>query len=226
MDIRRKLKNLLYEQVERLAKGVASAKRLELIELLCQSPKAVETLAEEAGISMKLASAHLRELRLVHLVEAERDGRNVIYRIACAEVAGVLVRLRGLAEQRSHEMQDMLRRLEALAAPKIEIDYPRLRRQARAGTLMLLDVRPADEYRAGHLPRALSFPLAELPRRLDELPRERMLVVYCRGPFSFLADEATRLLVDAGFNAYQWCTGAADWLAAEDSLPQPIRGDT
>ena len=131
MTLRRTLKDMLYGQVGNLVKGMANAKRLELVELLCQAPKSVDTLATEAGISVKLASAHLKELRLAHLVEAERQGRQMIYRIACPEVAGLLVMMRSLAHDRSYELKHALQEITATAALWTAADDQTLLLQAR-----------------------------------------------------------------------------------------------
>lgn len=209
MSTRRLLKDALYEQVGRLVKGMANAKRLELIELLCQSPRSVEALAAEAGISVKLASAHLKELRLARLVDTERQGRQIIYRISCQEVAGALVLMRNLAETCSLELQHSLKELSSAQWP----DPDTLWGKARRGEITVIDVRPGPEYRERHFPFARSIPLAELADRLHEIPKNKPVVAYCRGPFCDLSVNAVTLLRDKGFDAYQWREGAADWLA-------------
>ena len=141
MSSRRVLKDLLYEQVSRLVKGMANAKRLELVELLCQAPKSVETVAGEAGISVKLASAHLKELRMAHLVDTEKQGRQVIYRIACPEVAGLLVMMRTLAEDRLFELQHSLKELSGSSEPWIETDSETLWHRAQRGEVTVIDVQ-------------------------------------------------------------------------------------
>ena len=213
MDANRALKSLMYEQVERMTKSMANAKRLELIELLCQSPKSVEMLANETGISVKLASAHLKELRMSRLVETEKQGRQVIYRVACPEVAGLLVTLRTLAMDRMFELQHALQNMAASGDHWEETDGDALMRKAKRGLVTVIDVRPASEYEQQHLPYARSVPLAELSKRLRELPKDKPIVAYCRGPFCLMSADAVILLKKAGFKAYSWCGGAADWLA-------------
>lgn len=210
------LKEMLYEQVGRLVKGMANAKRLELVELLCQAPKSVDTLASEAGISVKLASAHLKELRLAHLVESEKQGRQVIYRIACPEVAGLLVMMRGLAQDRSFELKHALQEAAATAALWPAADNQTLLTQAERGEITLIDVRPANEYQARHLPFAISVPLMELSARQKDLPADKPVIAYCRGPFCSWSVEAVRFLREAGFDAFQWRAGAADWISADN----------
>ncbi|MBP9799113.1 MAG: ArsR family transcriptional regulator [Sterolibacterium sp.] len=219
MSSRRVLKDLLYEQVGRLVKGMANAKRLELVELLCQAPKSVETLATEAGISVKLASAHLKELRLAHLVDTEKQGRQVIYRIACPEVAGLLVMMRTLAEDRLFELQHSLKELSGSSEPWVETDSETLWHRAQHGEVTVIDVRPVLEYAQRHLPYARSMPLAELKAHLKDIPKDKPVVAYCRGPFCALSVEAVKLLQAEGFQAYQWREGAADWIAGS---PEPI----
>lgn len=178
----RRTKDLLYEQVARIGKAAASPKRLELIELLCQGEKSVETLAREASIGMKLASAHLRALRQAHLVETERQGKNVFYRIADRTVADFWVATRSLAEGRLAELRLALENLAGHAGELAPEDRETLVRRARNGEIVVLDVRPAVEFDAAHLPFARSIPLAELKTRLAELPPGKTVVAYCRGP--------------------------------------------
>ncbi|NPU92073.1 MAG: metalloregulator ArsR/SmtB family transcription factor [Gammaproteobacteria bacterium] len=215
---------MLYEQVGSLVKGMANAKRLELVELLCQAPKSVETLASEAGISIKLASAHLKELRLAHLVEADRQGRQMIYRITCPEVAGFLVMARGLARNRSFELRHALQEITASAALWTAADDQTLLNQAKRGEITLIDVRPANEFAARHLPYALSIPMMELSARLAELPLGKPVVAYCRGPFCSFSVEAVRFLRDKGFDAFQWPAGAADWISADHESESALFG--
>lgn len=221
MNIRNTIKDTLYGQVERLAKGMASAKRLELVELLCQSPKSVETLASEAGISMKLASAHLKELRLAHLVEADRQGRQMIYRIACPEVAQLLVALRMLAKDRLLESQQAIQQLDAVSDYWTVPSAESLCQQSKRGEIFILDVRPFSEYEQRHLPCAHSIPIFELSARMGEIPQQLSIVVCGRGPYCQLATEAIVQLKDAGYRAYKWQQGAADWLAADKASDFP-----
>lgn len=208
---RRGIKDVLYGQVARLAKAAASPKRLELIELLCQVPKNVESLAREADISMKLASAHLKELKAARLVEGERRGKNIIYRLAHPEVAQLWVTLRLLAEDRLHDLQAAVQQLGQSTEEWTGSNRRELLQKARRGDVVVIDVRPSEEYDAGHLPYARSLPLAELKARLAELPRAKPIVAYCRGPFCFLAGDAVALLRAKGFNAMHLRDGVAEW---------------
>jgi len=212
MKTNRDIKNALYEQVARIAKAAASPKRLELIELLCQAPKAVEVLAREADISMKLASAHLKELKAARLVEAERQGKNIIYRLASDDVARFWVQIRLLAEDRLFELQEALREMSTAPNEWVGKNRDELLQKAKSGEVVVIDVRPSNEFEAGHLPFALSMPLAELKERLAQLPKDRIIVAYCRGPFCLMSADAVKLLRAEGFEALQLRDGVAEWL--------------
>jgi rhodanese-related sulfurtransferase/predicted transcriptional regulator len=210
----RKTKDLLYEQVARIGKVFSSPKRLELIELLCQGEKTVDTLAREASISVKLASAHLRELRTASLVATERQGKNICYRLADKAVADLWVQVHMLAEDRLVELQLALQKITAQPDGLIPSDRDSLLKAARKGEVVVLDVRPAEEYLAAHLPFARSIPLNELRQRLGELPRDRSIVAYCRGPYCLMAADAVELLKREGYAATHLREGVAEWAVA------------
>lgn len=214
MNTNREIKDALFEQVARIAKAVASPKRLELIELLCQAPKPVEVLAREAGISVKLASAHLKELRIAHLVETERQGKYIVYRIANQEVPRFWVSLRSLAEDRLFELQDALRQLSTSSSEWQGESRDELLRKARTGDVVVIDVRPATEFEQAHLPFARSMPLSDLRARLAELPKDKPIVAYCRGPYCLMSVDAVRLLQEQGYTALQFREGVAEWAVA------------
>lgn len=214
MSTNRELKDALFEQVARIAKAVASPKRLELIELLCQAPMPVEMLAREAGISLKLASAHLKELRMSRLVDTERQGKNIIYRIASPEVPRFWVLLRSLAEDRLFELQDALRQLSASNGEWRREDRAEMLRKASEGELIVIDVRPPNEFAQAHLPFARSMPLTELRARVAELPKDKPIVAYCRGPYCLMSADAVRLLQEQGYTAMQLREGVAEWSSA------------
>jgi rhodanese-related sulfurtransferase len=203
-------KDHLYEQVARIGKALASPKRLELIDLLCQGEKTVEALAAEARISLKLASAHLRELRLAQLVETRRDGKYVLYRLAGAGVADLWVNLRSEAEERLVELQMALASLTERDGLE-ELDRAAVLKKARAGEVVVLDVRPGEEFASAHLPHARSLPVDELRKRLSELPKDIPVVAYCRGPFCVMAKEAVDLLRRKGYRAFHLTDGVAEW---------------
>jgi rhodanese-related sulfurtransferase len=207
----RRVKDILYEQVARIGKATSSPKRLELIELLCQGEKTVETLAREAAISMKLASAHLRELRSAHLVDTERSGKNIHYRIANRSVAEFWVAIRSLAEDRLVELKMALAQLTNAPKELAPKDRDALVKAARKGEVVVLDVRPSVEFAAAHLPYAQSLPLDELQSRLSDLPRDKTIVAYCRGPYCLMAKDAVDLLKQQGFAAIHLPEGVAEW---------------
>lgn len=209
----RQVKDVLYGQVARIGKAVCSPKRLELIELLCQGEKPVERLATEASISLKLASAHLKELRLAHLVEARKEGKNVYYSLTSEAVADFWVAIRALAEDRLLELRAALAKLAEDLHALTPVSRKDLLKQARQGEVVVLDVRPQAEFQAGHLPYAQSMPLDELKKRLAELPHDKPVVAYCRGPFCLMAVEAVELLRQEGFQAIRLEDGVAEWRA-------------
>ncbi|HEY9197832.1 MAG TPA: metalloregulator ArsR/SmtB family transcription factor [Gammaproteobacteria bacterium] len=209
----RDIKNLLYEQVARIGKAVSSPKRLELIEILCQGEKSVDQLAADAEISVKLASAHLKELRATRLVEARRDGKNMYYRLIDPQVATLWVELRAVAEERLVDLQMAMRELVAGPGDLAPVSGEELLQQARRGEIFVLDVRPQLEYATAHLPFARSIPVTELKRRIDEIPRDKTVVAYCRGPFCLMAKEAVEILRTQGIQATRIDQGVAEWRA-------------
>jgi len=206
-------KSYLYEQVARIGKAVASPKRLELIELLCQGEKTVEVLAAQAEISVKLASAHLKELRLARLAETRKEGKYVLYRLAGTSVADLWVTLRAQAEERLVELQVALASLVEHRDDLEGLDRKAILKKAKAGEVLVLDVRPADEFATAHLPHARSLPVDELKKRLAELPKETPVVAYCRGPFCLMAKDAVALLRRRGYRAFHLTDGVAEWRA-------------
>ena len=207
------VKDFLYEQVARIGKAVASPKRLQLIELLCQGEKSVEVLAAQAEISVKLASAHLKELRLARLVETRKEGKYVLYRLASPSVAELWVTLRSEAEERLVELQVALANIVEHREELKGFDRKSLLTKAAAGEVLVLDVRPADEFATAHLPHARSLPIDELKRRLAELPKDTPVVAYCRGPFCLMAKDAVELLRKKGYRAFHLTDGVAEWRA-------------
>jgi len=211
---KRELKDLLYEQVARIGKAVASPKRLEILELLAQGEKTVEALAEALSIDIKLTSAHLKTLRGSRLVQNRRDGKYVVYRLSGDDVAQLWVTLRLVGEEHLVELQMALRQLVSAPDKLVQTDRAELLAQARNGEVVMLDVRPQAEYEVAHLPYARSMPLAEIERRLAELPKDRDIVAYCRGPFCLFSDEAQRLLTRKGYRVRKLLDGVAEWQAA------------
>ncbi len=209
----RRFKDDAYGHLARIGKAASSPKRLELLDLLGQGPRTVEQLAELAGLSVANASQHLKVLRAARLVDAEKKGLYVEHRLAAEEVGDFLVTLRRLAQARlaeidriSHDYLEQRGSLEPVAGEDLLV-------RVRRGEVTVLDVRPAEEHRAGHIPGALSVPLTELKARLGELPRNRAVVAYCRGPYCVMSADAVALLQKAGFRAHRLEAGVLDWRA-------------
>ena len=211
---KRQTKDLLYEEVSRIGKAVSSPKRLELLEILAQGEKTVEALAVEAGIDIKLASAHLKVLKAAHLVTAERDGRYIAYRLSGGDVSALWVNLRTVAEEHLVELKMAMDGIFS-APEKLDAETRRsLMSKARRGDVVVIDVRPAAEYDNGHLPFARSMPLDEIRQRIKELPADKDIVAYCRGPFCMMSAEAVALLKEHGLRAIKIADGIPEWQAA------------
>ena len=210
----RALKNILYEQVARLGKALASAKRLELLEILCQGEKCVEHLATDAEISVKLASAHLKALRQAQLIVARRDGKHSYYRLQGNRVADLWVVLHLFARERLAELQVAMRDLVEHPEELAPVSGSQLLARARRGEVLVLDVRPTPEYDTAHLPYARSIPLKELKRRVNEIPKNKPIFAYCRGPFCLMAKKAVLLLKTQGYSATRLEEGVAEWRSA------------
>lgn len=209
----RAFKDVIYEQLARIGKAASAPKRLELLDLLCQGPRTVEALAEQAAISVANASQHLQVLRAARLVDAQKKGLYVEYRLADDDVCRFFVALRGLAESRLAEVEQVTRAYFDERGAMEAVQGAELLRRVRGGEVTVLDVRPREEYRAGHFPGALCIPVEELKSRLKELPKDREVVAYCRGPYCVMAVDAVALLRKKGFQAHRLEYGVADFRA-------------
>ncbi|MFO7687739.1 MAG: metalloregulator ArsR/SmtB family transcription factor [Desulfobacterales bacterium] len=209
----RRFKDSIYEQFARIGKAVSSPKRLELLDLLCQGQKSVESLAKETGLTIANASQHLQVLRAARLVDAEREGYYIKYRLADQMVCQFFHSMRVLAENRLAEIEIIMRRFLGSKEGMEPVDRNVLLQRVRDGAVTVLDVRPEDEYRAGHIPGALSVPLDQLETLLSGLHREQEIVAYCRGPYCVLAVEAVETLRKYGFRAIWLEGGILDWRA-------------
>ncbi len=207
------MKKDLYEQLARLGKAVASASRLELIDLLCQGPRTVESLAHAAGLTVANASQHLRILQRARLITSEKTGLYVTYRLADPAVSEFFQTLRSLGEKQLAEVEVILRQFREAPESLEPVKKKVLLGRIRSGDVILLDVRPAEEYRAAHIPGAVSVPLEELTRRLSRLPRDKEIVAYCRGPYCVLAIAAVKKLRARGFSAARLEDGIPEWRA-------------
>jgi rhodanese-related sulfurtransferase/DNA-binding transcriptional ArsR family regulator len=206
-------KSYLYEHVARIGKALASPKRLELIELLAQGEKSVDFLARQSGMDMRLASAHLKSMREARLVQTRREGKFIHYRLSGPDVAGLWMHLRETAEEHLVELRVALEQMAAQPDAFSSESRESLLEKARSGDIIVIDVRPADEFEAGHLPHARSIPLAELERRLADLPTDKAIVAYCRGPFCLMSHEAVQLLRARGYAAHKITDGVTEWAA-------------
>lgn len=209
----RRFKTAIYEQFARVSKAMASPHRIELLELLAQGPRSVEALGRLADMSLANTSAHLKVLRAAGLVEATKSGLFVTYRISDPAVGNLVLALRKAAEARLAEVERISRAFLAEHQQFEPVDENALRRRVRKGEVTLLDVRPPEEFEAGHIPGAVSVPLAGLARHLVGLPRRKEVVAYCRGPYCVLAVEAVDLLRKKGFKAVRLADGVLDWAA-------------
>ena len=209
----RDMKDGVYGQFARIGKAVSAPKRIELLELLCQGPRTVEALADQAALSVANASQHLQILRGARLVEAQKQGLFVEYRLADEGVLKFLHAMRELADARFSEIGDITDAYLKARGALERVSGEELMQRVRKGEVTVLDVRPTQEYRAGHIPGARSVPVAELKRRLTELPKNREIVAYCRGPQCVMAIEAVELLRKRGFRASRMEQGVMDWRA-------------
>jgi rhodanese-related sulfurtransferase len=218
---RRERKDEVFEQFARVGKALASPKRLELIDLLAQGERSVETLTRAANLGVTSCSAHLQTLKAAHLVTTRKDGVKVYYRLAGPDVAALYGHLQQVA---ATHLPDVAPAAAAYLGPDDTevVDRGELLRRARAGEVTVLDVRPAEEYAAGHLPGAVSVPLAELPDRLAELPAGTEIVAYCRGAYCVLSYDAVRLLTAHGRTARRLADGVLEWTLADLPLTTSI----
>jgi len=203
-------KDAIYEQFARIGKAVSSPKRLEILDLLCQGERTVDVLAKESGLTVANASQHLQVLRASRLVEAEKVGLFVTYRLADQAVCEFFRAMRILAESRLAEVEQIKRRFLEGREGMEPVDRDVLLKRVREGVVTVLDVRPEEEYRAGHIPGAISIPLKEMERRLSDLPRDQEIVAYCRGPYCVLSIQAVEMLRANGFHAVRLEEGVQD----------------
>jgi rhodanese-related sulfurtransferase len=208
-----KASDALYQQLARLGQALASGPRLALLDLLRQGPRTVEALAQQAGLTLANASQHLKVLRQARLVEAEKRGIFVTYRVADQAVDSFYASLRGLAEKRLAEVQQIARSFVEKRDSLEPVVRALLLRRARAGKVTILDVRPLEEYRAAHIAGAVSVPLKDLAKYLGRLPKSREIVAYCRGPYCVFAPDAVKLLRARGYRASALGDGVGEWRA-------------
>lgn len=209
----RQFKDAIYEQFSRIGKAVSSPKRLELLDLICQGTKTVETLSRETGLTIANTSQHLQSLKTARLIESEREGLYVKYRPADVMVCEFLRSMRVLAEHRLAEVDMIKHRFLENRDGMEPVNRDDLLKRVIDGDVIVLDVRPVEEYQAAHIPGALSVPLSHLKEILAELPEDQEIVAYCRGPYCVLAVEAVEVLRGKGLNAVRLEESVQDWRA-------------
>jgi DNA-binding transcriptional ArsR family regulator len=210
----RRFKERLYAQFARLGKALSSPQRLELLELLAQGERTVDSLAQETSLSLANVSQHLKALRGACLVESRKQGLFVWYRLADPIVFELSRTLRTVGERRLAELERIVREQLGDRSEGEPVSMKELLRRGRSGDVVVLDTRPAGEYAAGHIPGALSMPVDDLEKRLEELPRKKAFVAYCRGPYCIYADRAVEILRASGRRANRLREGFPDWRAA------------
>jgi len=210
-DEKRQQKDRLYQSFAAIGQALANPHRLELIDLLVQAPRTVEELTAETQMSIANTSQHLQRLKQSRLVASTREGVYIRYRLADASIARLWLELRAVAESQLSEVQEALDAYRTQRHAFERISAAELRERLQQGEVFLLDARPEVEYAAGHIPGALSFPLAELERRLEDLPADLPIVAYCRGPYCVIADQALALLASRGRQTYRLEEGVAEW---------------
>lgn len=208
-----RFKTAVYGLIAQVGKAAANPVRLEILDLLAQAPRTVEAVAAEIGHSVANTSQHLQVLRAARLVETEKAGLYVTYRLTDALVSDFVLHLRALAHARMAEIDRLRRDYLDHGAGLDGVGQADLIRKVRTGEVTVLDVRPGPEFESGHLPGAISVPLGELKKRLREVPRHREVVAYCRGPYCVMATEAVRLLRGAGYRAQAMHHGVSEWRA-------------
>lgn len=210
----RQAKDALYEQFARVGKAVAHPKRIELLELVAQGERSVESLAAATGMAVANTSAQLQVLRGARLVESRKDGTRVLYRAASDDVPRFVVSLRDVARARLAEVNDVVRDYFDARDDLEPVSQAELLERVRRNQVALIDVRPADEYAQGHIPGAVSVPLGELDRHMRFLRKRTEVVAYCRGPYCVLAPEAVARLRARGFRARRLADGMPEWRLA------------
>ncbi|MFP4600513.1 MAG: metalloregulator ArsR/SmtB family transcription factor [Persicimonas sp.] len=206
----RTFKDRVFSEVERLGKALGSRRRLELLDLLSQGPHSVEELAAELGVSVASASQHLQKLKGANLVSSTREGSYAYYQVANDEVADFYASLRRLAQAQLPGLESTVR--ERFGDASTPADEPEaVVEEVSRGDAVLIDTRPRGEFEAGHVAQARSIPIDELEERLGDLPRDRRIIAYCRGPFCSFAEKAVKRLREAGFDAARLDLGVADF---------------
>lgn len=213
-------KRALFAGFAEVAKALGHGHRLEILELLAQGERSVEAVAERVGLSIANASQHLRLMRRTGLLASRRDGKRIFYRLGDPSVLELTAALRRVAERNFSEVREVIGGYFHERDALEPVSRKELLGRLKDGLVTLIDVRPEDEYAAGHLPKAINLPLRELTRRLREIPKNREVVAYCRGPYCVLAYEAVALLRSRGFKVRRLQDGYPEWKAAGLAVDQ------
>lgn len=210
----REFKDLVFEQFAKIAQAFSAPKRLEIIEILSQGERDVDSLSKQVSMTIANTSRHLQILKHARLLETRREGVRIFYRIADEDVANCWLGLQSLAEKRSAEVKETARAFFDERDSMEPITKEELIKRTKNNDAIILDVRPYQEYQNGHIPGSLSIPLSELKNRLGEIPKNRDVVAYCRGPYCVLSAEAMTILRNAGFQAMRLKEGLPEWREA------------
>jgi len=214
-------KHTLFEQFARIGKAFSNANRLELLEYLAQGERSVDGLAGVSGLSVANTSQHLQQLRQAGLVASRKDGKTVFYRISDTDVLDLVDRMRRVAERHLAEVEQLVDRYLTVKDDLEPLPAGELLSRARAGLVTVIDVRPREEYLAGHVPGAVNVPLSELEKHLREFDREKEVIAYCRGPYCVLAFEAVARLRRKGVTARRLQDGFPEWQLAGLPVEKP-----
>lgn len=207
----RMLKDQLYLEIARVGKSLSSPKRLEILDLLMQGPKSVEALSKSANMSLANVSQHLQTLLEARLVRFSKKGNYVIYELTDTSVADFMLSLHRLSEEQLYEIKRIKEELMNEYKDMKAVSLDELNHRMEAGKVLLIDVRPSEEYDADHIPGAVSIPMEELEKYLSTLPTNIEIVAYCRGPYCLMSSQAVELLSDKGYKAYRLEEGVHEW---------------
>lgn len=207
----REFKNKIYNELAVVTKALSNSSRLEIVELLAQGPASVENIAVESALSIASASHHLQILKKARLVTIEKKGKYRFYALASEQVYEVWSAMRALGFSQNAEINRLIKEYRESHHKLEPITKEELQKRLEQGTALLIDVRPGEEYETGHIATALSVPVSELTQRLKDLPKDKQIVAYCRGPLCTMADEAVALLKKEGYLATKLDIGYPDW---------------
>jgi rhodanese-related sulfurtransferase len=212
---KRQFKDKVYKELARISKAMANPHRMEIIELLAQGEFSVEEIAAQTNLTVANGSQHLQVLKTAQLVEVNRQGNFIFYRLSNENVFKAWKALRALGIERISAIEKVVKEFRKAKFDFETVTIEELIEKLESGKVTILDVRPEAEYNQGHIAGAISIPIDELAKRLKELPKRREIIAYCRGPFCVYADEAVSLLTKAGYKAKRLEEGFPDWKVGE-----------